>query len=47
MTGFLQRLLTHKASSGRIVTTAKRQEIAINDLLKEIGEKHGGDVDLF
>lgn len=34
-------------SSGRIVTTAKRQEIAINELLAEIGEKHGGNVDLF
>lgn len=34
-------------SSDRIVLTAKRQETAINQLLAEIGEKHGGDVDLF
>jgi hypothetical protein len=31
----------------RIVETATRQEVAINELLVQIGEKHGGDVDLF
>ena len=34
-------------SSERIVETASRQEIAINELLVKIGEKHSGEVDLF